>query len=222
MKTIFYKTLPLFLAIGLYSCKSNKMSDYQRLTYQSDKEYSDVMANYSMPKKKLATNRSNNDCCGKDETTFTANLRSIPRSAGDETNVDFVTSSPTTPTRIVPKEVVKPSYEGVPFRTGRLHAVDSRDQNKIKKYNTVIVTLSVPSNVERLKRKLDNLNEYFIIAKNERGWYCFIVNSSDNEDQTVAERNAFVDRYIKRYGGPNQLFKIFGMPFTDSWIQVNE
>lgn len=215
MKIIFRTALLTLFVVVFSACESQRQPAYQPgydAQYNAP-SYQSYQGAPDLSQTNLGVRSHNKDCCGNDEMTFTADLRTIQRSTG---------VTPVAPVQVVKQKPVTPiDSRPVAFKRGKLIAVDPRDADKLKLYNAVVVTLSVPANVEKLKRKFEKDGEFFFIAKNEKGWFYFIVWSSDDKDEAIAKRHEFVDKYTNRYSAKELQIK-YGMPFTDAWIQINE
>ena len=210
MKTVYYTTLLIISTILFASCSNNARSSYERVYAESQREFNSVM---STGQPAIIDKQSVRDACCGDATTGLRDFK-LPESKEP---------LPIVVTPIKPVEKVKEPETvdrgNVEYRYGKLTPTFGTE--KLYRYNAVIVTLSVPSNVDGLKPKLQKDKLPFSIALNDRGWYYFVVASSDDEAYVLQRRNEVVAEYTTKYTA-KQLRQKYGMPFVDAWIQVNE
>lgn len=100
---------------------------------------------------------------------------------------------------------------------GRLTALNKGEDSKLKKYNVIIASLRLESGKTRLSKSFDSANEKYILARSGGGLYTFVIGSFENRGDAIAYRNKIINKYTSRYS-ENELFRTFGIPFTDAWI----
>lgn len=100
---------------------------------------------------------------------------------------------------------------------GKLTAINKADESKLKKYNVIIASLRMETGKTRLSSSFDSANEQYIVARSGGGLFTFVIGSFENRGDAIAYRNKIINKYTSRYS-ENELFRTFGIPFTDAWI----
>ena len=121
-----------------------------------------------------------------------------------------------------PKDASKTlSNVNVPVRKYLIPTSDNANVADLKRYSVVVATLSKKDNAAKLTRSLQKAGENALFVKNDLGSYYALIGSYDKEADVLQKKDELYRNYIDKYT-PQQLFKTYGIPFSDIWILEKE
>ncbi len=213
MMTVYGKMKMICLVVSLVafaSCNNSAKHSYKNVYKGSERNFAAMNGQQPII---VDAPKENDDCCGD----AAIGLRNLTKPE-EESKGQKVTAKPTT-VAYDRGEMSSWDKDGVTYISGKLKPMNASD--KLYKYNVVIVTLAVKSNLDALLPKLEKDALPTTIAIDQKGRYLVVVASSDDEAYALQKRKEVIDRYTTQYTA-KQLMQKYGMPFADTRIAVNE
>lgn len=138
-------------------------------------------------------------------------------------------SQPSTPTAVAKPLAAKPmlnkpaeskqtlSNTNVPVRKQDVTTVNTSDAPSLKRYSVVIATLERKENASKLTNTLKKVGENTIVVQSTPTLNYVLMGSYDNEADVLQKKDEIYQKYVEKHT-PQQLFRTYGIPFSDIWI----
>lgn len=109
------------------------------------------------------------------------------------------------------------SNTNVPVRKQDVTAVNTADTPSLKRYSIVVATLERKENASKLTNTLKKVGENTIVVQSTPTLNYVLMGSFDNEADVLQKKDEIYQKYVEKHT-PQQLFKTYGIPFSDIWI----